>query len=261
MHENLDSDRQLCGIALSVLAFAFLSVCDRAVAEQPKGKPATSAASAAARTFRSAARPKSCPHCAQDELAERARQLGIPLFTEWVSPSKRRRLENIDTTFTDQEGREGRLDELNSRPLLLTYFYTRCTNDRKCAASVAQLADLQKELAEAGLTDRVRLAAATFEPQHDHSVLLKQFGKLHGYEFSEDSRMLQMETEGHRKLLQELTVPVSLNAGWVNTHGVQLHLIDSHGRLARKYHTVLWDNKQVVDDVQRLLKESPQQPG
>jgi cytochrome oxidase Cu insertion factor (SCO1/SenC/PrrC family) len=48
---------------------------------------------------------------------------------------------------------------------------------------------------------------------------------------------------------------VNFSAGWVNTHGVELSLVDAQGRIVRQYETTIWDNDQVVADVQRLMAE------
>ena len=47
--------------------------------------------------------------------------------------------------------------------------------------------------------------------------------------------------------------PANYNAGWINTHGIELSLLDAHGRVVRKYQTLLWDNDQVVKDLKRVL--------
>ena len=55
--------------------------------------------------------------------------------------------------------------------------------------------------------------------------------------------------------VDEIQAPANYNAGWINTHGVELSLLDRSGRVVRKYHTVLWDNDQVVKDLQQVLAE------
>ena len=46
------------------------------------------------------------------------------------------------------------------------------------------------------------------------------------------------------------------NAGYVNSHGIELYLIDAKKRLVRKYHTVLWNNADVLRDISRVLMEN-----
>ena len=52
-----------------------------------------------------------------------------------------------------------------------------------------------------------------------------------------------------------MNAPVNYNAGWVNTHGVELSLLDCKGGLVRKYHTLLWNNDQVLEDLRQVLQQ------
>jgi hypothetical protein len=51
---------------------------------------------------------------------------------------------------------------------------------------------------------------------------------------------------------------VNFNAGLVNTHSVELTLLDGRARVAKKYTVVLWNNSAVIEDLQRLLAEPRQ---
>lgn len=180
---------------------------------------------------------------------------GPALFTAWVPADQRRRLTNLDISFTDQDGRPGVLGDLVNQPVLITFFYTRCQNSSKCSAAVSRLAALQRQLAQTGISNKVRLLAITYEPQFDTPERINRFGLDRGLRFNENAIALQLDPERHQRLVDELETPVNYNAGWVNTHGVELSLIDARGRLVRKYHTMLWDNNQVADDIQRTLME------
>ena len=72
---------------------------------------------------------------------------------------------------------------------------------------------------------------------------------------AENALALRLDESQLFKLVDEIQAPANYNAGWINTHGVELSLLDRNGRIVRKYHTVLWDNDQVVKDLQRALGE------
>ena len=95
----------------------------------------------------------------------------------------------------------------------------------------------------------------SFEPQHDTPGRLNSYAKSHGMKCDDHCRMLQIDDKSMPQVVKNLDVPVNYNSGWVNIHGVALYLVDHNGRLARKYHTVLWDNQAVVEDLTKLLKE------
>ncbi|MEA2604898.1 MAG: hypothetical protein QOF89_5890 [Acidobacteriota bacterium] len=180
---------------------------------------------------------------------------GIPLFTPWVPAGQRSRLQNMDVAFKDQDGRAGVLGDLVNKPVVITFFYTRCQNSTKCSLAVSRLGALQRQLAQAGMEDKVRLLAITYEPQFDTPERIHRYATDRGLRLGENALALELDGERHQRLVDELQAPVNYNAGWVNAHGVELSLLDAGGRLVRKYHTLLWDNDQVMKDLKRVLAE------
>lgn len=183
--------------------------------------------------------------------------MGVPLFTPWVAAGERSRLQNLDIAFKDQDGRSGVLGDLVDKPVLVTFFYTRCQNSRKCSMAVSRLGTLQRHLAQAGIEDKVRLVAITYEPQFDTPERLHRFATDRGLRLGENALAIQLDSDRHQRLVDELQAPVNYNAGWVNAHGVELSLLDARGKLVRKYHTLLWDNDQVAKDLRQVLTEHP----
>lgn len=176
--------------------------------------------------------------------------------TDWLPEPRRAPLRNLTVTFRDHDGRAGTLAELVDKPALITFFYTRCQNARKCSMAVSRMAGLQRELAGAGLGGQVRLLAISYEPQFDTPERLHRYATDRGLRLGDDARALQLDAARHQQLVDEIQAPVNYNAGFVNTHGVELSLVDARGRVVRKYHTVLWDDAEVVADVRRVLSEA-----
>jgi protein SCO1 len=177
------------------------------------------------------------------------------LYTPWVPAGERRPLKNLDIAFKDQDDSSGVLGSLVDKPVLITFFYTRCQNGRKCSMAVSRLGALQRELAKAGIDNQVRLLAISYEPQFDTSERINRYATDRGLHLGANALALQLDSPGLQRLLDELQAPVNFNAGWVNTHGVELSLLDNGGRLVRKYQTLLWDNDQVMQDLRRVLAE------
>lgn len=177
------------------------------------------------------------------------------LYTPWAAPAERPQLRTLEITFKDHDGRESLLRDVIDRPVIITFFYTRCQNAKKCSMAVNRLGALQRKLASTGFADRVRLLAITYEPQFDTPERIRRFASDRGVRLGETALALQLDPDRHQQLVDELQAPANYNAGWINTHGVELSLLDPKGRVVRKYHTVLWDNEQVVRDLKRLLEE------
>ena len=182
---------------------------------------------------------------------------GPALLTAWTPPSERAPLKNVDIALRDHDGRARTLAALLDRPVLLTFFYTRCQNAAKCSMTVSQLAVLQRQLTRARVHDKVRLIAITFEPQFDSPERITRFATARGLQLGESALAVQLDADRHPQLVKELEIPVSYNAGWVGTHGVEASLLDAGGRVVRKYTTLLWDNDQVLRDLERVLGERP----
>ena len=167
-----------------------------------------------------------------------------------------RRLRHLDIAYTDHDGRSGTLDKLFDRPVLVTFFYSRCQNGKKCSLAVSHLGALQRQLAQSGLSDRVRLLAISYEPQFDTPERINRFATDRGLRLGTDALALQLDAARETQLTDDLEAPVNFSAGWVNTHGVELSLVDAGGRIVRQYQTTMWDNDQVVGDVKKLLAQA-----
>ena len=177
------------------------------------------------------------------------------LSTPWVPIEQRTRVHNLDIAFTRHDRTAGVLRDVVDRPAVMTFFYTRCQNAKKCSLAVSRLGVLQRRLAQAGLDGHVRLLAISYEPQFDTPDRIHRYASDRGFRLGENALALQLDAIRHQKLVEELQAPANYNAGWINTHGVELTLFDNKGRVVRKYHTLLWDNDQVRKDLQRLLEE------
>lgn len=179
----------------------------------------------------------------------------LPVTTPWIAAGQRQSVRGLDIAFVDQDGRAGTLRKLIDRPVVVTFFYTRCQNAKKCSMAVSRLAALQRELAKASLADRVRLLAISYEPQFDTPERIQRYATDRGLDLGTNALALQLDSQRNQQLVEELQAPANYNAGWINTHGVELSLLDEQGRVVTKYHTLLWDNQQVVKDLRKLLEE------
>jgi protein SCO1/2 len=188
----------------------------------------------------------SCAHT-PDDGAE------VALRSEWIASAQRTPLRHLDVPMKDQNGNARNLGALVDKPTLVTFFYTRCENDSKCSRTIGHLAGLQRQLEGAGLADKVRLLAITYEPHYDTPDRITRFAEARGLRFGENTLGIQLDERWQERVVDELQAPVSYSAGWVNAHGVEACLLDARGRVVRKYTTLLWENDQVTDDLKRVV--------
>jgi protein SCO1/2 len=171
---------------------------------------------------------------------------GSDFVTPWLAPSRR---------FTSPLADFTSIAELDGKPLALTFAYTRCDNPNKCPVTIASMARLQRALRAAHLEARVRLLVITLDPRHDDAVRLATMGKLQGLLLGENALMLRPSADELKRLERTLDVPVGHGAGQVNGHGIALYLFDRHGRYVRRYHSVVWNNANVLSDLRKLSTE------
>lgn len=228
----------------------------RAIADSPTYSELDPRFVAASRRALQIVEQREAGHAHHEHHTEWSGEQAAPsLVSAWVSPVERRLLQDLDIRIVDQDGNEHVLADLLDRPVLLTFFYTRCQNAGKCSMSISRLAYLQKKLGIAGLARDVRLLALTFEPAYDTPERLKRFVQDRGLTLDEFALSGRLGTSYHQSFIRELDIPVSFSAGWVNTHGVEAVLIDTDGRLARKYTATAWNTEQIIGDFGTLLAE------
>jgi cytochrome oxidase Cu insertion factor (SCO1/SenC/PrrC family) len=182
----------------------------------------------------------------------------LPTFaTPWLPPSQRRSVTELDTEMRTQAGEAVNLARSSGMPSALAFFYTRCGNPARCARTVEAMATLRRLLDRSGWGQRVRCLLITFDPERDSVEELKRFGESRSLALGPRMLLLRAEPQRLQRVIDGLEVPVNFNADRVNTHGLALFLLDSQGRLVRKYHTLIWDNNRVISDLKRLVDEAP----
>lgn len=159
------------------------------------------------------------------------------------------------------QDQEGNLQEWGSffrgKPAILAFFYTRCGNPRKCVQTVFNLTAVRDELESAGLSGKVRVAAITYDSQFDTAEALKSYGTARRFRFDEDTRMFRVP-EGFEKVVSAFNLGVNFIGTQVNSHRIELYLLDAKGDLARSFLRIQSDPRQVVEAVAPLLSSTPE---
>jgi protein SCO1 len=141
------------------------------------------------------------------------------------------------------------------KPTALTFFYTRCDNDKKCSATMSRFAQLQAAASERGALGKVQLLAYTYDPDYDTPYHLSRFATTRGLKVGEDVRLVRPEPRDLTSLARNLGLAVNFADGRPNIHGVELFVLDRRGRVAREYRNVIWNENEVLADLERLLAE------
>ena len=97
---------------------------------------------------------------------------------------------SLHPILEDQDGeRVDWKDFFQGKYSVLAFFYTRCSNPQKCTLTIHTLVAAQQLLEKAGLSDKVRTAAITYDSRYDVSQVLRAYGNARRFGFSEDNKM------------------------------------------------------------------------
>lgn len=194
-----------------------------------------------------------CPDCIQTP-AQSPAFASTPFVTEWLPPAQRGAPVG-GFRFENQDGTTLSFHELRGAPLAISFIYTRCENPRKCPLVTRRLAELVVLVKEKSISPSPALLLITYDPEFDSPKQLTEFGRRHDFQFTRHSMFLRPQSQAKELLFSTLNVRVNYNQRGVNLHGIQLVLLDKEGRYVRTYHSLLWDNAQVVNDLARLAAE------
>ncbi len=116
----------------------------------------------------------------------------LSVVTRWTEKAERPPVRNLDILYRDHDDRAGVLRDLAGKPLVITFFYTRCQNYGKCSLAVSRLGVLQRQLEEKGLAGK-RASAITYEPQFDSPDRIHRFAADRGLELGDNALALQLD--------------------------------------------------------------------
>lgn len=175
------------------------------------------------------------------------------LLHPWDAPAQREALD-LDVAVTNQAGKAMKLSDLQGKPLIVSFIFTRCPNPQMCPFITVRMASLQRHANKIGLGEQVTFALITYDPVYDTPERLKHYGQVRGLSF-DNLHMLRPDPKQFRKVLDEFETPVQwTDTGIVGNHAMELFILDRKGRFVRQYRG-MWSNVRVLSDINRLLTE------
>ncbi|HEY0372769.1 MAG TPA: SCO family protein, partial [Thermoanaerobaculia bacterium] len=191
------------------------------------------------------------PECCRKPPPAAAPPLGLQL----VDKRERKTIESASLPLLDQEGNALRLSDMQGRPFVLAFFYTRCTNPVKCVSTIRRLRDLAADCAKDAGTRKAAVFGMTYDPKFDTPQILRNYGTVQGMKFGPNVRLVKAAIDSGDALRRELDLRVSYGAGTVSQHGVQLFVFDKQGKLAATHDNEVWSVADVHSCLARLAAE------
>ena len=134
---------------------------------------------------------------------------------------------------------------------VLSFFYTRCHNPRKCIQTIYNLVDIQNLLKDNIDLKDIQTAAITYDPQYDKAEILKAYGINRRYEFNEHNKMFRVE-EGMEDLIEQLNIGVNYKGNAVNVHRIEVYIINPEGKIEKSFLRFQAAPKMILENIYQL---------
>ena len=158
-----------------------------------------------------------------------------------------------DFTLTSHEGGQFTLSSLQPKAVLLDFIFTRCPGP--CPILTAAHASLQRKFSDA-IQDRTHLVSVSIDPSYDSPKRLRAYGETRGADL-EHWTFVTGEPAVVAGVLEDYYVGTVRQDDGSLEHIVITYLIDPMGRIAERYIGLDVSDHQILDDLERVLAESP----
>jgi len=156
----------------------------------------------------------------------------------------------------DEEGRERDFNTIRaSRPITITFIYTKCPIPTFCPAMDRQFAEAQALIKEKGLTGKAALLSVSFDPKNDTPSVLK----AHAQKLRSDPHVWNFVT-GEREAIDRFATNmlVTLVRGQAANpeeigHTLRTTVVGRDGRIVKSYAGADWTATDLVTELERLL--------
>lgn len=231
-------------------AYPAVSTLDKIIAVKKTGEYNNDAQLYLKATNAAIAITNATPPCCREHKTE------SPVSSTLTIIDKNKRISIAGKThLLDQEGNAFTFNKLYSKPFVLAFFYTQCSNTLKCASTANRMGKLADELATMNMGDKTGVYGMTYDPDFDTPPILKKFGKMYRVNFSNTVKFLKVSDNSFDAFRQQLQLRVNYGAGTVNQHGIQIFIFDKKGRIAYVSDNEMWMTTQVKDCLVSLSKE------
>lgn len=149
----------------------------------------------------------------------------------------------------DQRGEFLQIRQLQGKPFILNFIFTRCTVPTMCPASSTRMSRLQDAAREAGL-DNLQFVTITFDPAFDSPGILRQYAEGYGME-PENFHLLTGDPSTVDDLLRQFGILTMEEDGTIN-HTMATLLVDVNGRVAYRKEGATWTIKEFLKAAESL---------
>ncbi|MCE7065270.1 SCO family protein [Dyadobacter sp. CY326] len=155
----------------------------------------------------------------------------------------------------DQNGHEIEFNEyFTGKPSLVVFFYTRCENPAKCSLTISRLRELQGKIEAVSISGDVRIAAITYDPEHDDPIRLKAYAEARGMTLDSHNSVFRV-TAHMQDLFKFFDTGVNFMGSLVNHHATEVFILDHKGNLVKEFRQLRWNTADVIAELKECLEK------
>lgn len=157
-----------------------------------------------------------------------------------------------DIILEDQDGITTTWDRFfKGKYTVLSFFYSRCHNPRKCIQTIYNLVDIQNALKDLPALDAVQTAAITYDTDWDKPAVLKAYGNNRRYHFGALHKMFRVAT-GMDQLIEQLNIGVNYKGNNVNVHRIEVYIINPEGKIEKSFLRFQAKSDVIINELEQL---------
>jgi len=150
----------------------------------------------------------------------------------------------------DQHGDFLQIRQLQGKPFVLNFIFTRCTVPTMCPASSMRMSNMQDAAREAGLDD-LQFVTITFDPAFDSPGILNQYAEGYGMEPENFHLLTTGEPSVVDDLLRQFGILTMEEDGTIN-HTMATLLVDANGRVAYRKEGATWTTDEFLKAAEEM---------
>jgi len=158
-----------------------------------------------------------------------------------------------DFALTTQAGTPLRLADLKGKVVLVSFVFATCNGS--CPATTARMCQVQQQLRQHGLGDKVHLLSITLDPARDTPEALRNYMRLYDADPKGWSCLTGTLADVNR-VIGEWGMWVKRIANGQLDHPSRVFLVDPRGQVREIYNLDFFKADWVLDDITQLLKEN-----
>ena len=149
----------------------------------------------------------------------------------------------------NQHGEFLQIRQLQGKPFILNFIFTRCTVPKMCPASSKRMSALQDTTRESDLSD-LQFVTISFDPDFDSPGVLRQYAEGYSIE-PENFHLLTGDSDVVEDLLRQFGIITMEEDGTIN-HTMATLLIDRNGRVVYRKEGTTWTIEEFLKASEKL---------